>query len=152
MASYQFIDEPRGGVGMEVIAADPFALYNAVATSLCLYIWDQESVQEFESVELSWYGFDYGTTALGLLSEMLFRMENDDWVFKRFETDSLVEVDDPTRKKGKQQWKITGRAFGERLDPKRHQIRFPVEAVLLPKLRFKEQEDGQWRFYCILDA
>jgi SHS2 domain-containing protein len=151
MASYRFIDDPKGGVGMEIIAGDRFELFNAAASALCLFMWEQQTVEERQEVPLAWYGFNIGTTVVGLLSEMLYRMETDAWVFKRFVTHSLQHVDDRDERLRRKQLKISGVACGERFDPQRHRLRFPVRAVLLPRLKVKESPEGV-RLYCVLDA
>ncbi len=150
MARYQFHEEPRGGVGLEVIASDPLEVIDAAVAALNLFMWDQEGVREQESVELVCHGFNEGTALVALLSEILYRADNDDWVFKRFQAATLEEVV-PEEEGFRKQYRIVGRAIGERRDGMRHRKRFPVRAVLLPKLKFKPHEEG-WRFYAILDA
>ncbi|HHH39701.1 MAG TPA: archease [Sedimenticola sp.] len=151
MATFDFSPDPRGGVGMRVTADDHFGMFDAAVTAMCLFIWDQEQVEERASFTLSWYGFDIPTTVVGLLSEVLFRMETDGWVIKRFVTERLEEVDDLDERHRRKQLKITGTAWGERYDPTRHHKRFPVDAVLLPRLKVREVEEGV-ELYCVLDA
>ena len=151
MAQFNFSEDPKGGVGMEIIARDKNELFNAAASALCLFMWDQDKVEERDEVPISWYGFDLGTTIVGLLSELLYRMDMDDWVFKRFVLQTLEEVDDLDERHRRKQMKVTGTAYGEPFDPSRHRKRFPVQAVLLPRLKVREVEEGI-RLYCILDA
>ncbi|RRJ82810.1 archease [Aestuariirhabdus litorea] len=151
MARYAFIEEPKGGVGMEIIAEDEESICNAAFAALCLYCWEPESVDEHDSVEIAWYGFDLRTAIVGLLSEALFRMENDQIVFRRFETLAIEEVDDLDDRHRRKQIRISGRAYGEPYDPGKHRRRFPVSAVVLTHLRLKPCNDGL-RFYCVLDA
>ena len=151
MASYSFSEDPRGGVGMEIVARDESELFNAAAAALCLFMWDQDTVQERGELSVSWYGFDLRTTVVGLLSELLYRMDVDAWVFKRFVMQSLEEVDDLDERHRRKQWKVTGMAYGEPFDSGRHVRRFPVRAVLLPRLKVKKIEEGL-RLYCVLDA
>ena len=150
MARYGFSEDPKGGVGMEVIARDEGELFNAAAPELCLFMWDQESVEEMQEVQVAWYGFDLGTTIVSLLPDLPYRMD-DGWVFKRFVMQSLDEVDELVERHRKRQLKVTGTAYGEPHDPERHRRRFPVQAVLLPKLKVQEVEEGL-RLYCLLDA
>lgn len=151
MASYSFTEDPKGGVAMEIIARDHFEMFNTAASALCLFMWDQETVEEREKMPLAWYGFNIRTAVVGLLSEMLYRMETDGWVFKRFLTHSLQQVDDRDERLRRKQLKISGMAYGERFDPVRHRLRFPVRAVLLPRLKVQNVE-GSVRLYCVLDA
>ena len=150
MASYNFSEDPKGGVGMEIIARDHNEMFNAASAALCLFMWDQDTVQEHEEIPIVWYGFDIPTTVVGLLSELLYQMD-DGWVFKRFITQSLEEVDDLDERHRKKQLKISGVAYGERFDSARHRVRFPVRAVLLPRLKVRAVEEGV-RLYCVLDA
>lgn len=128
MASYSFTEDPKGGLGMEIIARDHFEMFNAAASALCLFMWDQETVEEREEVPVAWYGFNIRTAVVGLLSEMLYRMDTDKWVFKRFVTHKLEEVDDRDERLRRKQIKVTGVAYGERFDAARHRLRFPVHA------------------------
>lgn len=150
MASYSFSEDPKGGVGMEVIAGNQSELFNAAATALCHFMWDQDTVEEREEIPIAWYGFDIPTTLVGLLSELLYQMDNG-WVIKRFVFHALEQVDDLDERHRKQQLKISGVAYGERYRPERHQVRFPVHAVLLPRLKVREVAEG-FRLYCVLDA
>ena len=151
MARYEFSEDPKGGVGMEVIARDERELFNAASSAMCLFMWEQDRVEERNQVPISWYGFDLGTTIVGLLSELLYRMDVDGWVFKRFVIQDLEEADELDERHRRKQLKVTGTAYGEPFDPARHLRRFPVQAVLLPKLKVKAVEEGL-RLYCVLDA
>jgi len=151
MAKFNFSEDPRGGVGMEIIARDHHEMFNAAVSALCLYMWDQDTVDELEEVPLFWYGFDIPTTVIGLLSEVLYRMDSEGWVFKRFVTQSIEEVDDFDERHRKKQLKISGVAYGEKYNPDKHVAGFDVKAVLLPKLKVKAVEEGV-RLYCVLDA
>lgn len=150
MATYSFSEDPKGGVGMEVVARDHNEMFNAAAAALCLFMWEQDSVEELEEIPIAWYGFDIPTTLVGLLSELLYQMDSG-WVFKRFVTHALEEVDDLDERHRKKQLKISGVAYGERYRPERHRRRFPVQAVLLPRLKVRAVEQGV-RLYCVLDA
>jgi SHS2 domain-containing protein len=150
MATYSFSEDPKGGVGMEVVARDYDEMFNAAAAALCLFMWDQDTVEECEEIPIAWYGFDIPTTLVGLLSELLYQMDSG-WVFKRFVTHALEEVDDLDERHRKRQLRISGVAYGERYRPERHQRRFPVQAVLLPRLKVQKVEEGV-RLYCVLDA
>ena len=136
---------------MEVIARDHHEMFNAAAAALCLFMWEQDTVEEREEVPIAWYGFDVPTTVVGLLSELLYRMDAQGWVFKRFLTQSLEEVDELDERHRKRQLKIAGVAYGERFAPGRHRKRFAVQAVLLPRLKVRPHEEGV-RLYCVLDA
>ena len=151
MARYEFREDPGGGVGMEVVARDARELFSAASAAMCLFMWDQDTVEERAEVPVSWFGFDLRTSILGLLSELLYRMDVDAWVFKRFVIQDLEEVDDLDERHRRKQLKVSGTAYGEPFDPARHRRRFAVQAVLLPRLKVMAVEEGL-RLYCVLDA
>ena len=151
MAEYSFSEDPRGGVGLEIIARDRNEMFNAAVAALCLFMWEQDSVEELEEVPVAWYGFDIPTTVVGLLSEILYRMESEGWVFKRFVTQSIEAVDDLDERHRRKQLKISGVAYGEKYRADKHVARFPVNAVLLPRLKVQDIDNGL-RLYCVLDA
>lgn len=150
MARFSFSDDEQGGVRMEIVAGDRLELCSAAATALCLYIWDQDTVEERDAVSISWYGFNDRTALVGLLSELLFRMDSDGWVFKRFVTERLEDAGAETGLR-RRQMLVSGTAYGERFDPARHALIRPVRAVQLRGLKLRQSE-GQFHFQCLLDA
>jgi SHS2 domain-containing protein len=150
VANFSFSEDKPGEVRMEILAAEQLELFNAAATALCLYMWDQEAVEERESVALGWYGFNERTALAGLLSELLFRMDAEGWVFKRFVTEHVEEVDTEERLR-RRQLSIRGHAYGERFDPARHRLIRPVRAVQIRGLKLTGKA-GSFCFQCLLDA
>ena len=135
---------------MEVIAGEQFELFSAAATALCLYMWDQEAVEERDSVVIAWYGFNERTALAGLLSELLLRTDADGWVFKRFVTESVEEVDTEERLR-RRQLRISGVAYRERFDPARHRLIRPIRAIQIRGLKLAHRADSL-SFRCLLDA
>ena len=150
MAQYEFTEAP-GGVGLEVIGADRAEVINAAATALCLFHWDQQTVRAERSLPVAWYGFNTKTAIMGLLSELLFRAEVEQWVFQRFVVESVEEVDERDEELRRKQVRISGTVYGEPFDAARHRLRFPIQAVLLEGLRYRERPD-RVMFRCVLDA
>lgn len=150
MATFRFCEDKRGGVGMEIIAENRVGVFNATVTALCLYMWDQDAVDERQKVTLTTYGFNARTTLVALLSEILLRTELDGFVFKRFETSGFGEVPEAERVQ-RHQYQLTGFAYGEPFDPARHRLLRPVRAVLITGLRLRRTGEGL-QFYCVLDA
>jgi SHS2 domain-containing protein len=150
VANFSFSEDRPGEVRMEIIASEQLELFNAAATALCLYMWDHEAVEERESVPVAWYGFNERTALAGLLSELLLRMDADGWVFKRFVTETVEEVDTEERLR-RRQLRIGGLAYGERFDPVRHRLIRPVRAVQIRGLKLARRADSLC-FECLLDA
>ena len=150
MATFRFCENKRGGVGMDIAADNCIKLFDATVTALCLYMWDQDAVDEHQKIALSAYGFNARTALVALLSEILLRTDLDGFVFKRFETSDFSEVPEAERVQ-RHQYQLTGFAYGEPFDPARHRLLRPVRAVLITGLRLRKTPEGL-QFYCVLDA
>ena len=135
---------------MEILADSVFEVFDAAAGALLLYAWDQDTVRATDTTVLTVHGFNERTTALALLSELLFLMDREDRVFKRFRTESfsLLEGGEAVKRR---QYRLTGTAVGEPKDAGRHLMLNPVRAVLLEGLKWK-QSGSTIRFYCLLDT
>jgi len=148
LRSYKFSEDPDG-VGMEVLAPDREALFKAAGDALCLYMWDQDTVNVMAEIPVCRTALNLRTAVAGILTELLFQTEVEGWVLKGFEVHSVHTL--PESDDGREHIQVTGVALGEHFDPNRHRVRFPVRAVLLRKLTYTESDDGV-RFYCLLDA
>jgi SHS2 domain-containing protein len=47
---------------------------------------------------------------------------------------------------------LTGKLFGEKVDPERHQLAVEVKGATLTALRVVRGQDGQWQAGCVVDV
>lgn len=61
MSQFTFSDDPKGGVGMEIIARDRIVMFNSAVGALgalCLFMWNQDTVLAGRSASgLVWLGY-----------------------------------------------------------------------------------------------
>lgn len=123
--------EHTGDIGFRVQAPALESLYDAATEALFDVILDVESVAAREPVDVAVSGAsDPPDLLVRFLSELLFLHDARDWLFRRFETDSVSAQS------------IAGRAYGERFDPKRHVILRQVKAVTYHHLRLAQTAAG----------
>lgn len=73
------------------------------------------------------------------LSELLYKHESQKLIFRRFAVEELGEK------------KIRGKAWGEKIDPRRHQLAREIKAVTYHQLSLRER-GGTWIAEVIFDV
>ncbi len=124
-------------VGFEVWASDLNSLFEEAALAMYEIMVDVESVNPVVEKELELKSEDLSLLLHSWLSELLFITDVEGLVFSKFE----VTVEGT---------RLRGRAWGEPVDPKRHNPKTEVKAVTYYKLRV-EKEGDLWRAVVILD-
>ncbi len=124
-------------VGFEVWASDLNSLFEEAALAMYEIMVDVESVNPVVEKELELESEDLSLLLHSWLSELLFITDVEGLVFSKFE----VKVEGT---------RLRGRAWGEPVDPKRHNPKTEVKAVTYYKLRV-EKEGDLWRAVVILD-
>ncbi len=124
-------------VGFEVWASDLNSLFEEAALAMYEIMVDVESVNPVVEKELELESEDLSLLLHSWLSELLFITDVEGLVFSKFE----VTVEGT---------RLRGRAWGEPVDPKRHNPKTEVKAVTYYKLRV-EKEGDLWRAVVILD-
>jgi SHS2 domain-containing protein len=76
---------------------------------------------------------------LDFINELVFLAATRQLIFSRF----TVRIDDGT---------LTAGAFGERIDPQRHDPAVEVKAASMSELAVKRRPDGTWVAQCVVDV
>ncbi len=100
---------------------------------------DLESVRVAGRMALAAEGRERESLLVAWLSEILFRVETEGWVFGEFE---IAEISDTQAR---------GYALGEPLDPRRHSLKLEIKAPTYHMLELKE-EDGLWTAQVVFDV
>jgi SHS2 domain-containing protein len=79
---------------------------------------------------------------VGFLNELLYLHEVKGKVYSRFEVYIIGDGD---------AWKIKGKAFGEKINTKKHAIKSGVKAASYHQLKVVE-ENGAWVAQCVVDV
>jgi SHS2 domain-containing protein len=130
--------EHTADLGLRVRAADLNTLFAEAAA--CLFsavLEDVGTVRPVQSVVVELNGTDREFLLFDWLRELLLKCDEDHLVFGRFE----VQVRDDG---------LTGRAWGEPIDPARHLLAHEVKAITYHELKVVRDGDG-WLAEVIVD-
>ena len=134
---YEFF-EHTADLGLRVRAADLDTLFAEAARALFAAVVDNlDAVRPLQRVDVSLTGTDREYLLFDWLKALLYRFDAEHLVFGRFE----VRVSAGG---------LTGTAWGEPLDPDRHELGHEVKAITYHGLRV-EPEAGGWLAEVIVD-
>jgi SHS2 domain-containing protein len=134
---YEFF-EHTADLGLRVRAADLETLFVEAAQAMfAAIVEDPATVQPLQEVELRVTGTDREYLLFDWLKGLLYRFDAEHLLFSRF----AVHVGSDG---------LTGKAWGEPLDPARHELAHEVKAVTYHGLRVEQTADG-WLAEVIVD-
>lgn len=125
-------------LGLRVRARDLDTLFAEAAQALfAAIVEDPGSVEPRERIDVRLTGDDREYLLFDWLKELLYRFDAQHWVFGRFEA-HVTETG------------LIGTAWGEPLDPARHELNHEVKAITYHGLRVEQTADG-WLAEVIVD-
>ena len=130
--------EHTADAGIVVHGADLPELFANAAVGMFTLMADLSDVREAEEREITVEARDMETLLVRWLTELLYYLDAEEMLFKRFEIQELSER------------ALRARAFGERIDPTRHRLHFGVKAVTRHLLQI-QPEDGGYRATLLFD-
>ena len=135
---YEFI-EHTADLGFKVYGASLEGLFVHAAEAFFETILSPESVEEKieRSIEVEAGALD--ELMVSWLDEFLYLYDAEKLVFKRFQIKSI------------QQDQLRAKAWGEKIDPARHEIKSGIKAVTYHKLYVRERGGG-WEAQVIVDV
>lgn len=138
--SYEYLDV-KGDIGFVVRGGKIEDIFKAAALAMYNVMVDISKVGRSVSREVEVSAKDLDILLHHWLQELLFLTDTEGLVFSSFDVD-ICKNDE---------FKVRGRAYGEKLDPKLHEIRTAVKAVTYHNLELKLEGDS-WRAVVILDV
>lgn len=99
---------------------------------------DTSGVRETEVRDIEVQGRDLETVLVRWLTELLYYLDAEEMLFSRFQITDMNETS------------LSARAYGERIDRERHDLRFGVKAVTRHMLEIA-QENGGYRATVLFD-
>ncbi len=132
------IVEHTADVGLIVHGATLSELFVNAAEGMFALMAELAGVREREERAIEVEGHDWGGLLVRWLSELLFFLDSQELLFRRFEVRELAP------------YRLRALAFGEPIDRERHVLHFAVKAVTKHMLEVR-QEDGRWRAQVIFD-
>jgi SHS2 domain-containing protein len=130
--------EHTADLGLRAKAPDLNALFEEAAKALTsAIVEDPAAIGHETEVTIDLAGTDREYLLFDWLKELLYRFDAEHMVFSRFE----AEVRDDG---------LTGKAWGEPLDPARHVLSHEVKAITYHELKVEKTADG-WLAEVIVD-
>ena len=135
--SYEILEHPAD-VGLRVYGRTLAELFVHGGHGLTAIALEAEDSGSTERVSLSAQGADLEDLLVNWLSEILYYMDAEGWVFRDFR---IQKIGDKV---------IEGEGWGERRDPARQQHSVAVKAVTYHQLSVRKTEEG-WEAVVYLD-
>ena len=130
--------EHTADAGIIAHGADLRELFANAALGLFSLMVETGGVRQTEVRDIDVEGRDPETLLVHWLTELLYHLDTEEMLFSRFEITALSESS------------LRARAYGERIDRERHDLRFGVKAVTRHMLEIA-QEKGGYRATVLFD-
>ncbi|MBI1886593.1 MAG: archease [Chloroflexi bacterium] len=134
---FEVIDH-TADVGLVVRGASLEDVFVNAATGMFSLMVEVSGVRDTEERRVELEGHDWEDLLVRWLSELLYYLDAEEMLFRRFEVKSLS----PHR--------LAASAWGERIDRDRHELHFGVKAVTRHMLEVR-REDSAWRAQVLFD-
>ena len=118
--------EHNADTGIIAYGSDLKQAFSNAASGLFSLIVDQESVQDTTERQIEVRANDLESLLVEWLNELIYIFDVENILFKRFE---VVEIESG---------RLTARAYGEKVDPTRHEVKLGVKAATYHMLRIEK--------------
>ena len=126
-------------IGVRGIGPTREAAFEQGALALMHAIGDPERIEPCEVVEVACEAPDDALLFVDWLNALIFEVATRGMLFARFE----VRIDDHH---------LAGKAWGEAIDPVRHEIAVEVKGATYTGLSVAPRPDGGWVAQCVVDV
>jgi SHS2 domain-containing protein len=126
-------------IGVRGIGASLAEAFEQAALALTAVITDLATVRPDEMVELSCEAPDAELLLAEWLNTLIYEMATRRLLFARFEVQIAAH-------------QLRARAWGERLDPHRHQPAVEIKGATYTALAVRPTDDGGWLAQCVVDV
>ena len=138
MKRYELLDH-TADIGITAFARDLPEAFGNAAYAMFDILTDTDKIKEIEKVHLRVSATNIEELLVTWLDELLYRYETERFIFKRF---AVEDMNDRS---------LSAVVFGEKVDPKRHEIRTEIKSVTYHQLRVEKIHDG-WKVQVIFDV
>lgn len=122
--------EHTADTGVVAYGADLKEAFANLAWAMSSLMADVEAVEERVCREVEVKAGDCETLAVSWLNELLFLLDVEGLLFRRFEVAELTDTG------------LKARCYGEKLNPRRHNLKGGIKAATYHMLRVTREDDG----------
>lgn len=126
-------------IGVRGFGATREQAFEQAALAMTAVITDPAGVAAHEPVEVECEAPDEELLLADWLNALVYEMATRRMLYGRFE----VNIEGH---------RLRGRAWGERVDPKRHHPAVEVKGATYTELKVSQQQDGTWVAQCVVDV
>jgi SHS2 domain-containing protein len=130
--------EHTADIGFRVRAATPAELFARAGEALMSLAFELDNVEPRQSCDLSATGWDWESLMVNWLSEVLFVLDAQRLLLRRFEVARISPE------------AIEARGYGEPCNPQRHRAKLVIKGVTYHQLAVEQRSEG-WYAQVILD-
>jgi SHS2 domain-containing protein len=134
--------EHEADVGVRGVGASPGEAFAEAALALTSCVLEPGELEERESVEVSCEAPDLELLLCDWLNALIWQTSVEGLLVAR----ARVQVEG-----GDGDWRLSGRAWGERVDRERHRPAVEPKGATFTTLRVERLEDGRWLAQTVID-
>ncbi len=133
-------------IAFEVFAGNESSLFENAGLALEAVMTDLRKVKGVQVYKINLVGESLDELLYSFLEELVFLKDSKKMLFRKIK----CRVEKSKNKKGK--WKVSGSLFGERMDPKRHELKLDVKAVTKYLFKVEKLSKESFRSFIVLDV
>ncbi len=138
MKRYELLDH-TADIGIIVHGVELPETFGNAAYAMFDILTNIDEVKETGRFDIQVSASDVEELLVTWLDELLYRYETERVIFKRFVIEDMDETS------------LRATAFGEKIDPLRHEIKLEIKSVTYHQLKVEKTDDG-WRAQVIFDV
>ncbi len=134
--------EHKADVGVRGVGKSKEEAFAECAKAMFSVTVDLKEIDSEEKFDIEIETNDLESLLVDFLNHLLYLRDVNETVFNRFDLYIINEGDE---------WKLNGKAFGEKINKKKHNIKSDVKAASYHQL-IVEEKDGKWLVQCVVDV
>ena len=139
---YKYI-EHEADVGIMGIGDTIEEAFEEGAKAMFNVMIDIDKIEAKQEIDVECKANDIASLFIEWLNELVLQRDIKNIFLSKFKVEKIKKVDDT--------YKLKGKAFGEPIDLKKHEVKIEVKAATYGGLKF-EKKDNKYYVQCILDV
>ncbi len=129
----------QADIGVRGVGGSMAEAFEEAALGLMAVMCQPDKVEPNEEIQINCEAPDAELLFIDWFSEIIYESATNGMLFGRFE----VEIEDN---------ELAGRAWGEKIDPEKHNTIVEVKAATYAELKVGRNEEGRWVAQCVVDV
>ncbi len=134
--------EHKADVGIRGTGKSKEEAFAECAKAMFSVMVDLKEIDSEEKFDIEIETNDLESLLVDFLNHLLYLRDVNEILFNRFDLYIINEGDE---------WKLNGKAFGEKINKKKYDIKSDVKAASYHQLKV-EEKDGEWIAQCVVDV